>query len=76
MTDRNELLRLQKQARDNGRIANFYIDEDGRIDDVFYCDPLGPGRQKAGLIMPLIAFAECERAKTNWYPYSNPVANS
>jgi hypothetical protein len=64
MTDRNELLKLQKQARDNGRIASFYFDEEGRIDAVAYLDPFGPGRQRAGTILSLIAFAECERAKT------------
>jgi hypothetical protein len=64
MTDRNELLKLQKQARDNGRIANFYFDEEGRIDAVAYLDPFGPGRQRAGTILSLLSFAECERAKT------------
>lgn len=64
MTDLNELLRLQKQAKDNGRIARFYFDEGGKMNAVAYLDPFGPGRQRAGTILSLLSFAECERVKT------------
>lgn len=63
MTDRKELEALQKQARADGRTCNFFFDEEGRLDQVFYADPKAKSLLKGGLILPLISFAEMERKK-------------
>jgi len=67
MTDRKELETLQIKARKAGRTANFFFDEEDRLTDVFYRDPEGPGKQKDGLILPLVSFSEREREKKEWW---------
>ena len=63
MTDRKELEILQTNARKAGRIVNFIISKEGWIDNVFYLDSEGKGREKSGMIIDPITFAEKERFK-------------
>ena len=58
MTSKEELDRLQTDARKSGRIANFYFSKDGFIDCVFYLDSEGKGREKSGMIIDPLTFAE------------------
>ncbi len=67
MTHTRELLDLQDKARRAGRVANFFRDEAGHVDGVFYLDPHGPGKQRAGMILDPLGFAERERVKPFWY---------
>lgn len=62
-THRDELIQLQAKSRAAGRTCNFFIDEDGRLDEVFYMDPKGCQRARAGYISSLLGYAEMERAK-------------
>ena len=62
-THRDELIALQAKARVAGRTCTFFFDEDGRIDDIFYMDPKGGERARAGYITSTLSFAENERAK-------------
>jgi hypothetical protein len=65
MTSREELNRLQINARKAGRIANFCFSKEGFIDCVFYLDSKGKGREKAGMTIDPLTFAEKERLKQN-----------
>ncbi len=67
MTSREELNRLQFDARKAGRTANFCFSEDGHLDCVFYLDPKGAGRSKSGMILDPLTFAEKERPKKKWW---------
>jgi len=67
MTHRKELEALQDKARKAGRTVTFFLSGEGYIDAVFYLDPKGPGRQKSGMILDPISFAERERPKPHWY---------
>ncbi len=64
-THRQELLDLQAKARHSGRTCDFTLDNEGRIDGVFYRDPeAGAGNlTRQGMTLGPIAFAEIERAK-------------
>lgn len=62
-THRDELIHLQAQSRTAGRICTFFLDKEGRMDAVFYMDPKGGGRARAGYISSLLSYAEMERAK-------------
>jgi len=62
-THRDELIALQAKARRAGRICTFFFDENGRLDAVFYMDPKGGERARAGYITSLLSFAETEREK-------------
>lgn len=63
MTSREELNRLQINARKAGRIANFCISKEGFVDSVGYLDSKGKGREKGGMMIDPITFAEKERMK-------------
>jgi hypothetical protein len=63
MTDRAELIALQKGARSQGRVANLIIDSEGWISSIFYRDPKGGPRARTGFLCPPISFAEIEREK-------------
>ena len=67
MTSREELNRLQIDARKSGRVANFIISESGYIGSVAYLDPEGRGREKSGMIIDPLTFAEKERVKKKWW---------
>lgn len=67
MTSREELNRLQINARKAGRIANFCISKEGFVDSIFYLDSKGKGREKSGMTIDPITFAEKERAKKKWW---------
>ena len=54
MVDREQLLKLQQQARNGGRVCNFFFSEEGYIDSVFY----------QGVIYDPLSFAERERKCT------------
>ena len=54
MVDKKQLLQLQQQARDGGRVCNFFYSEEGYIDSVFYRD----------MVYDPLSFAERERRCT------------
>ena len=67
-THRAELNDLQEKACLAGRTCTFCINENtGYIDSVFYLDPYGPGKQKSGVLLDPLSFAERERAKLQWW---------
>jgi len=74
-THKIELLSLQDKARRAGRTANFFFDEEGRMDSVFYMDPKAPAMShtRAGMILPLLSFAEMERPKKEWWQVEPPI---
>ena len=69
MTHRAELLELQYKARRAGRVANFTLDTEGRIDGVFYLDPRAPAlsRLRSGSLIGPLSFAEKERTAAAWF---------
>ncbi len=62
-----EIQQLQAKARRAGRVANLLLDEQSNLTGIAYMDPKGPGRQKAGMILDPLSFAETERPKKAWY---------
>ena len=67
MTSLAELKELQSNARRAGRVANLCFNEQNEITGVAYLDAKGPGRQRAGMILSPLSFAETERAKPKWW---------
>lgn len=73
MTHLAELLDLQDKARRAGRVCSFFREtESAPIDAVAYLDAKGPGRQRAGLILSPLAFAEIERPKLAYWQATDP----
>ncbi len=68
-THRQELLDLQAKAERAGRTVLLNVDDQGRIDSVFYRDPKAGATSlsRTGITLSPISFAEIEREKPVWY---------
>jgi hypothetical protein len=63
MTHRDELERLQVKERACGCTVTFYRDEAGHLSGVFYLDPEGTSKERAGVLLDPLTFAERARPK-------------